>query len=79
MGTMEDIRGRLETGAAPSDLIAEGYSKSSVYSAQQSLKKRAKVQSNAPRARAGTSSSQDAFPSVVPPLDQDLRNDPEIA
>ena len=81
MGVMENIRARLQQGATPSELVAEGYSRSSVYAAQRGLERGTKAsgrQRRGGRPAASPPNASNAAPGVVPSLDQDLRNDPEI-
>ena len=75
MGVMADIRSRLEAGAEHSDLVAEGYSSSSVYAARQSLKRRSvkKVRKGENSGIAGSTESE------VPAPPRALSSDPEIA
>ncbi len=65
-GKMAEIQTRLMAGSTPSELIGEGYSRSTVYAARKSLKgRKAESHNDSPRAQ-------------VPPIPQMVSNDPDI-
>ncbi len=76
---MDEIRARLAAGAEPAELIAEGYARSSVYSANGSLKpKGGPQQRRTGQPGARSSSTAVLGSSLGPPLPGDLANDPEV-